>query len=78
MKLTWKPDGKTVLVALDEKGAPRIHIGKQEPAVGYGYVATILERGMPSGGPYMNIPEAQAWAERAFRKHCSVAAIFLK
>lgn len=74
MKLTWRPDGPATLIAYDEKRAPRIHIGKQE--TGDGYVATILEKGMPSAGPYTNIPQAKAWAEKAFRKHCSVAAVF--
>lgn len=74
MKLQWsvEPDGAITL--RDEKRAPRVHVGHRKDD--WGYIATILESGLPSAGPYKSIKTAAKWSQEWITKNLFPDATF--
>lgn len=61
MRFIWTLEPNDAVVLRCPKRAARVHVGRRED--GTGYVATILEPGMPSCGPFKERYKACLWAQ---------------
>lgn len=72
MRMLWTVEKDGALILRGSKHEPLVHIGRCDPRTSTftrpGFVATVLEPGMPSCGPYKSRQACAEWAERIIAK----------
>lgn len=66
-RFVWTIELRNAIALRCPKGAPRAHIGPRED--GNGYIASILEPGLPSAGPFKERYQAALWAAEYVKRH---------